>query len=90
MDNNVNTGQNINVFIKDKEFKYVTSVLGDATGSDGVNLDDVNQIYDWVRDEASIEEVYVLASDTTFDGIVKINDIAKIYQYIKGKKESLD
>ena len=34
--------------------------------------------------------VYALASDTTFDGKVKFNDIAKLYQYLKGKIDKLD
>lgn len=30
-----------------------------------------------------MEECYIIAGDVTYDGIIEINDVAKLYQYHK-------
>ena len=37
-----------------------------------------------------MEKEFILASDVVLDNELKVNDVAKLYQYIKKKIESLE
>ena len=37
-----------------------------------------------------MDDSYVIAGDVTYDGVVEINDIAKLYQYYKKVINSLE
>ena len=37
-----------------------------------------------------MDEIYVIASNVVKDNKLEVNDIAKLYQYVRGKIESLE
>ena len=87
--NNIATGNIFKALFGIESFEYTVSVKGDVTGTGTINNDDVLQAYKILRKKTSTTKPYEAAADVTNDNNIKINDIAKIYQFVNGKINSL-
>ena len=58
------------------------SVLGDVTGTGVIDNSDVIEGYNILKGTKK-EDCYKKAVDVVYDNNLKINDIAKLYQYTK-------
>ncbi len=68
----------------------VVSVLGDTDGTGVINNSDVSTAYGFVRSKKGVSDAYSKAADITNDSSLKVNDVAKLYQYTRGKITSLE
>lgn len=89
--NNIGTGTKLE--FTDGE-TYV-SVIGDIDGNGNSNQNDAEEAFKYLRNQKTyannnIKEAVVESIDTVKDSNIKINDIAKLYQYTKGKINSLE
>ena len=89
--NNIGTGTKLE--FTDGE-TYV-SVIGDIDGNGNSNQNDAEEAYSYLRNKKTytnnqIKEAVEESVDTVKDENIKINDIAKLYQYTKGKINSLE
>lgn len=90
MTNTMKTGDKILVTFSDYQQHIILSIKGDVTGKGLWNQDDVLKSYSALRQEITLDRIYFLAADLNKDGHLKINDIAKLYQYTQNKIESLE
>ena len=89
-DDIVKTGDKLMItFPNNSVFITKISVLGDVTGTGYINDDDVVEGYKILRNLISKDSEYREALDITKDKIIKINDVAKLYQYTKNKIDYL-
>ena len=87
---NIKTGDKFVVtFPNTNKYFIYLSVKGDVTGKGNISNDDVLESYSILRGK-DVEDYYRLASDINNDGKVRINDVAKLYQYVNNKIESLE
>lgn len=84
----VKTGDKFVVTFSESNYLIYLSIKGDVTGTGSIGLEDVLKSYQILRGE-SVDEYYKLASDINEDGLLKVNDVAKLYQYTENKIESL-
>lgn len=68
---------------------YTLVVPGDITKNGNATNDDVNLLFNYLRNKATLNTCQLKASDTTNDNSVHINDVAKLYQYVNHKIEGL-
>ncbi len=87
---NIKTGTKINYLLNNQTKTILLSVTGDVTGTGTVTNDDVEEAFKILKHTKTADEIYTLAADTTKDGELKINDIAKLYQYTKNKIQNLN
>ena len=88
--NKIKTGDKLVIEFPNYSHIVHLSIKGDVTGTGNIQEEDVNSAYKILRNEIKVEIYYELAADVKEDGQVKINDIAKLYQYVKNKIESLE
>ncbi|MBQ6495369.1 MAG: DUF11 domain-containing protein [Bacilli bacterium] len=89
--NNISTGNTFKVtFSTNRSLEYIISIKGDVEGDGIINSNDVIKAYNILMKKITVTKLYQDTADTTNDGELKINDIAKLYQYTKGIINSLD
>ncbi len=69
---------------------YTISVLGDVTGEGVINVNDVAQLYRYIKKKSQFDDAKILAGNIINDKDVNVNDVAQLYRYIKGKSVSLE
>lgn len=91
-DNIIRTGDKIKIVIGNNEYTYTLSVLGDLTGDGVVEINDVNKLYKFLKDNVKykLSEEEFAAGDIINDGSIIINDINKLYKYKKERINSLE
>ena len=80
--NKIKTGDRLLVTYPDYEVIMNLSVLGDVTGTGVIDNSDVIEGYNILKGTKK-EDCYKKAVDVVYDNNLKINDIAKLYQYTK-------
>ena len=50
----------------------------------------VAKAFQHLRGTKTMEEIFIVAADVVKDNELKLNDIAKIYQYVRQKIETLE
>lgn len=68
---------------------YSLVVPGDITKTGSSTVDDVNLLFNYLRNKSTLSECQLKASDTTNDDSIFINDVAKLYQFVNHKIEGL-
>lgn len=79
------TCDTLTVTLDDISYIYTLIISGDVTKTGTVTNDDVNLAYRYLRNKEELQLCQHKAADTTHDDDVKINDIAKLYQYVNKK-----
>ena len=87
---NIKTGDKFVVTFPTSEYFIHLSVKGDVTGKGNISNEDVLKSYEILRKRINVETYYELASDVVEDGDIKINDVAKLCQYVEKKISSLE
>lgn len=88
--NQMGTGSDIKITFGDKsELNYKVIIYGDTTGDGKITVADVSKIYQRLRKNIEMEEVYILAGDVVNDKTITLPDVTKLFQYLKGKNNSL-
>ena len=87
----IKTGDKISIRLRNNEYVYALSVLGDLTGDGEIKVNDVSKLYRHLkaRDIITAEEV-LAAGNIVNDGEIKISDVSRLYRYIKGRITSLE
>ncbi len=88
--NKIKTGDTLKVSFGIENLEYTLSILGDVTGRGKIDETDVEETYNILKNKKNPEEYYRIAADVTKDNNIKINDVAKLYQYAKGTINSLE
>ena len=86
----IKTGDKVIIKFKTTEYFIHLSVKGDVRGTGKIEEYDAFESYDILRRKKQVESHYKIAGDINEDGKLKINDVAKLYQYTKNKIESLE
>lgn len=89
-DDIIRTGDKIEFLFDTEKVIYDLSVLGDVTGTGGINVSDVAKGYRYLRKKIELDDCYIYALDVTLDKEIKVNDIAKLYRYVRKKIEGLE
>ena len=84
----IKTGDKFVVTFSTSSYYIYLSVKGDITGKGLISNEDVLKSYQILRGE-EVETYYELASDINEDGILKINDVARLHQYVEKKIDEL-
>ena len=86
----IKTGDRMEVsFTSANSYLIYLSIRGDVTGSGSISDEDVLKSYQILRGE-KVDKYVEVSSDVVSDGVIKINDVAKLHQYVKKKINSLD
>lgn len=64
---------------------YKLVITGDINKNGTATSDDVNLLFRYLRNKETLNDCQLMASDTTDDNNVYINDVAKLYQFVNGK-----
>lgn len=89
-DDMIKTGDKLVVEFLDYDYFIHLSVLGDVTGNGQIDNNDVDKVYDILKNKEEVDRIYYLAGDVNGDGDIKINDVAKLHQYERKKINNLD
>ena len=86
----IKTGDRMEIsFTSANPYLIYLSIRGDVTGSGSISDEDVLKSYQILRGE-KVDKYVEVSSDVVRDGVIKINDVAKLHQYVKKKINSLD
>jgi len=81
----VATCDTLSITLNEATTIYKLVITGDINKNGTATSDDVNLLFRHLRNKETLNDCQLMASDTTDDELVYINDVAKLYQFVNGK-----
>lgn len=88
-DDYIKTGDRFVINLTDLDYTIYLSVKGDVNGNGSINVDDVLKSYEILKNKNYNGEAYYKFAADVIDDDLKINDVAKLYQFANKKIDSL-
>ncbi len=84
-DSLIGTGYKVKINLTKETKTYITIVSGDITKDGKINEDDSTLLYEYLRNRKTLDSYSIKAGAFTGNDKILLSDIARIYQYAKGK-----
>ena len=84
-DSLIGTGYKVKINLTKETKTYITIIYGDITKDGKINEDDSTLLYEYLRNRKKLDTYSIKAGAFTGNDKILLSDIARIYQYAKGK-----